>query len=158
MAVDVDHAIVAAAQLLGYESLRPRQTEAIKSFFVRQRCVCVPPDRQWQVARLLSVAHSYDILRSWEKQAIVVVVSPLVALMKDQVRAMAERSVKAVYVGDVKEDAEVAKICTGSYQLVFLSPEALLTDTIWRDMFQGAVYKERLVGVAIDEAHCVKKW
>ena len=81
-----------------------------------------------------------------------------VALMKDQVRALAERSVKAVYVGDAKKDAEVAKICAGSYPLVFLSPEALLTDAIWRDMLQGAVYKERLVGVAIDEAHCVKKW
>ena len=56
-----------------------------------------------------------DILRGWEKQAIVVVVSPLVALMKGQVRAMAERSVRAVYVGDVKKDAEVVTICAGSY-------------------------------------------
>ena len=46
--------------------------------------------------------------------------------MKDQVRAMAERSVRAVYVGDAKEDVEVAKICTDSYQLVFLSLEELL--------------------------------
>ena len=158
MAVDVDHAIIAAARLLGYESLRPRQTEAIKSFLSgRDVFVCLPTGSGKSLCYCLLPTAS-DILRGWEKQAIVVVVSPLVALMKDQVRAMAERSVKAVYVGDVKEDAEVAKICAGSYQLVFLSPEALLTDAIWRDMLQGAVYKERLVGVAIDEAHCVKKW
>ena len=126
MAVDVDHAIVAAARLLGYESLRPRQTEAIKGFLVgRDVFVCLPTGSGKSLCYCLLPTAS-DILRSWEKQAIVVVVSPLVALMKGQVRAMAERSVRAVYVGDAKEDVEVTKICADSYQLVFLSPEVLL--------------------------------
>ncbi len=42
------------------------------------------------------------------------VVSPFVALMKDQVRAMSERNMKAAYVGDAKEDAEIAQICGGN--------------------------------------------
>ena len=37
-------------------------------------------------------------------------------------------------------------------------PESLLTDDRWRDMLQNSVYQERLVGLVVDKAHCVKKW
>ena len=41
------------------------------------------------------------------------------------------------------------------FRLVFLSPESLFTDDRWRDMLQSAVYQKRLVGLVVDEAHCV---
>ena len=110
------------------------------SFFVGQRCVCVLPDWQWQSLCYCLLPTASDILHGWEKQAIIVLVSPLVALMKGQVRAMAERSVRAVYVGDVKKDAEVVTICAGSYQLVFLSPEAHQTHTFLQSI--AAVFSE----------------
>ena len=67
------------------------------------------------VSRFATLPTPSDILHGWEKQAIVVVVSPLLALMKDQVRAMSKRNIKAAaYVGDAKEDAEIAKICGGN--------------------------------------------
>ena len=88
-----------------------------------------------------------------------VVVSPLIALMKDQVRAMTQRDVRAVYVGDVREGGEVyIEVCEGKYQLIFMSPEALLTDIKWRDMLQSPTFTENLIALVIDEAHCVKKW
>ena len=46
----------------------------------------------------------------------------------------------------------------GAMSCLFVSPELLLTSSEWRDMLQSAVYKEQLVGVVVDEAHCVKKW
>ena len=135
MAADVEAsvncAITDAAELLGYESLHPRQRQAVKAFLLgRDVFVCLPTGSGKSLCYCLLPTAS-DILCGWEKQAIVVVVSPLVALMKDQVRAMSERNMKAAYVGDAKEDAEIAKICGGNYQLVFLSPEALLRDAIW---------------------------
>ncbi len=57
-------------------------------------------------------------MRDESTQSIVLVVSPLIALMKDQVRAMRERDVTAVYAGEVDDDVE-ADICTGKYQLVY---------------------------------------
>ena len=45
------------------------------------------------------------------------------------------------------------EIGEGHYHLVFLSPEALLTDSQWHDMLLSATYHERLVGLVIDEAH-----
>ena len=106
---------------------------------------------------LLTLA--FDLLRqtSQAKSSIVLVVSPLIALMQDQVRAMNERGVRAVYPG--MADEELAEsVCSGSFQLVYLSPESLLTDGRWRDMLQNPIYQERLVGLVVDEAHCVKKW
>lgn len=55
--------------------------------------------------------------------------------MRDQVRAMNERDVRAVYAG--MADKELAEsVCSGSFQLVYLSPESLLTDGHWCDMLQ----------------------
>ena len=58
-------------------------------------------------------------------QSLVIVVSPLVALMKDQVRALTRRNVSAVYLGG-SGDEEFSAICDGRFQLVFMSPESLL--------------------------------
>ena len=75
--------------------------------------------------------------------------------MQDQVRAMTERGVKAVYAGGVDDKLE-ADVCAGDYQLVYFSPESILTENRWWDMLQSPIYAERLVGFVIDEAHCVK--
>lgn len=59
-----------------------------------------------------------------------------------------------------QEKMESIKECC--YEIVlnnyFVSPERLLTDSEMRDMLHSPLYKEHLVGVVIDEAHCVKKW
>ena len=44
------------------------------------------------------------------------------------------------------------------YHTMYMSPEALITDERWRDMLLSPVYSEHLVGLVVDEAHCVKKW
>ena len=64
-----------------------------------------------------------------------------------------------MYVGDCAEEgSEATDICSGKYQLVYMSLEALLTNEHWRDMLLSPVYRDNLVGLVVDEAHCVKKW
>ena len=92
-----------------------------------------------------------------DRQSIIVIVSPLIALMKDQVRQMTERDVSAVYVAEADERTET-EICAGKFQLFYMSPESLLTNATWRDMLQSDVYQTNLVAFVVDEAHCVKKW
>ena len=46
----------------------------------------------------------------------------------------------------------------GEYQIIFLSPEVLLTELRWREMLRTEVYQNNLVGVIVDEAHCVETW
>lgn len=46
----------------------------------------------------------------------------------------------------------------GEYQLVYITPELLITGGVWRKMLVGEVYSERLRAFIVDEAHTVKKW
>ena len=63
----------------------------------------------------------------------VVIVVPLIALMKDQVRQMTERNISVVYVGDAATTTET-DVCEGKFQVMYFSVEALLTNPMWRDM------------------------
>ena len=93
-------------------------------------------------------------------QSIVIVVSPLVALMEDQVASFYSKGIRAIRV--LKEDSltedVVDELHAGQYQMLFFSPEGILTDGTWRDMIQSPVYRENVVAFVVDEAHCVKKW
>ena len=46
----------------------------------------------------------------------------------------------------------------GRFQVIYTSPEILLASKEWSDVFQSPVLRQHLVGVIIDEAHCIKKW
>ena len=70
---------------------------------------------------------------------------------------MKERVVAAVYAGEATDELQTS-IFHGHYQLVFLSPESLVNNFRWRDMLANPIYKENLVGLIVDEAHCVQKW
>lgn len=145
-----------AAESLGYSSLRPQQEKIVLTFVKGNDVFVCLPTGSGKSACYTILPRVYDYLRK-STSSIVVVVSPLIALMKDQVRAMTDRGVKAVFVGDCDEEG-IDGVCAGSYQLVYLSPEALLTDLKWRDMLLCSVYTDKLVALVVDEAHCVKKW
>ena len=153
-------AIATATVLLGYSELRPKQEQAARLFLQGNDVfVCLPTGSGKSLCYCL-LPKAFDLLRNSQDestQSLVVVISPLIALMKDQVRSMTARDISAVYAGEADGDVEVG-ICSGKYQLVFMSPESLLNDDRWRDMLQSPIYQERLVGIVVDEAHCVKKW
>ena len=49
-----------------------------------------------------------------------------------------------------------ADVCAGKYQLVYLSPEALLTNNTWRDMRKSSAYQDNLIAVVVDEVRYVQ--
>ena len=67
------------------------------------------------------------------------------------------KGLKAAYVGSEKEK-EFDGVVNGDVQLVYLSPESVLSQTHWREMFKTPCYCDNLVCLAIDEAHLVEKW
>ena len=91
--------------------------------------------------------------------SIVLCVSPLSALMQDQVMALSRRGLQATHVGVAQKDVDVKKdVERGRYQLVLLSPESLLLNMAWREMLRSCVYQNNLAALVIDEAHLVEKW
>ena len=83
------------------------------------------------------------------------IVSPLIALMKDQVASLEKKGLNAiaVVVDGTDDNTSVVK---GDFQYIFTTPEILLRSKNW-NVFQSPTFLEKLVGVIIDEAHCVKK-
>ncbi|XP_065893522.1 ATP-dependent DNA helicase RecQ-like isoform X1 [Dysidea avara] len=91
--------------------------------------------------------------------SIVVCVSPLIAIMKEQAARFSALGISAEFVGEDQTDPRVkSRVLRGNVQLLFISPENLLCNWVYRNMLLTDQYKKSLVCVAVDEAHCVKTW
>ena len=91
--------------------------------------------------------------------SIVVCISPLTSIMMDQQEKFIRKGIKAELVGDAQTDQTVFKrVFQGDLQLLYISPESLLNNKKFRSMFLNKEYKERFIGLAVDEAHCIKTW
>lgn len=88
---------------------------------------------------------------------LVVVASPLIALMRDQLRALADKGVPAVALHSAQEDDEamaaIDAVSTGRARLLYVSPERLAQEGT-----QNLLRKNRVTLFAVDEAHCVSHW
>ena len=91
------------------------------------------------------------------RSGMAVVVSPLIALMADQVRALSDAGVKAAYINSTLAWPEVAdikrRVAAGDVDILYVAPERLVLESTLQ--FLSAV---RLSLFAIDEAHCVSMW
>ena len=101
----------------------------------------------------------FDKLRG-SKRSIVLVVSPLLSLMKDQVASIEAKGIAAVDVSDKERmgSGKQGGLCSGDYQIIFVSPESLFQGTEMRKLLCTDICRENLVAYVIDEAHCVLKW
>lgn len=94
---------------------------------------------------------------SLSKPGICLVISPLIALMKDQVENLTQRGIKAVavYSGMTYEEIKVAldNAKWGDYKFLYLSPERLMTER-----FLEQVKHMDVNLIAVDEAHCISQW
>ena len=148
---------------MGFASLRDKQKEAILGFMKGRDVFVSLPTGSGKSLCYSILPKVFDRARKKKSSSIVIVVSPLIALMKDQVQSLATKGVKAVLVtkDTAKECAgssTVEQLHEGTFQVVLFSPEALLCDDDWREMIQSSIYQENVVAFVIDEAHLVKKW
>ena len=99
----------------------------------------------------------YILLRhNWQ---IAVVVTPLISLMLDQKNKFLEKGIDVEFVGEAQEDEKaIEKIINGQVQLVYISPENLVENRLYRNMLRSTVYQEKMIALVVDEAHCVKFW
>ncbi|MBJ6985361.1 DNA helicase RecQ [Luteimonas sp. MC1750] len=91
------------------------------------------------------------------REGTAVVVSPLIALMQDQVEALRQLGVRAAFLNSTLEGAEAAaverELREGTLDLLYVAPERLLTAR-----FMSLLDASRIALFAIDEAHCVSQW
>ena len=91
--------------------------------------------------------------------SIVVCISPLVSLMMDQKEKFSTTGIITDFVGEAQTDNDaVSKVISGQVQLVFISPESIIENPHFRNMLLSQCYRNNLVALIVDEAHCVKVW
>jgi ATP-dependent DNA helicase RecQ len=133
----------------GYHSFRAHQLEIIESVLRGQNVFVLMPTGSGK-----SVCYQIPaVLRS----GVGIVISPLIALMQDQVMALKQNGLRADYLNSslsVDEAGRVEKrLLSGAIDLLYVAPERLLTDG-----FQRLLQKVPIALFAIDEAHCVSQW
>ena len=155
-----------AVQALGYEEATCEQRESIKNFVLGRDVFVSIPTGTGKSLCYAALPLVFDNIRAHSliketvtEQSIVVCVSPLSALMLDQVTKFNNRGLLTAHVGKNQKDLKVrVDVEGGKYQLVYMSPESLLLNLTWREMFRSRVYRDNLAGLIVDEAHLVEKW
>jgi ATP-dependent DNA helicase RecQ len=136
-------------QRLGYTHFRPGQREAIERLLAIGRLLLVAPTGGGK-----SLVYQ---LPATLLGGTTLVVSPLISLMQDQVRALEERGVAATYLASTLDAAEMrrrlAHLGTGRLALAYVAPERLAYPG-FRALLRGLVCPL----VAVDEAHCISEW
>ena len=133
----------------GYDRFLPLQAEAIAAIVEARDSVVVLPTGGGK--SLCYQAPAVHLKR------LAVVVSPLIALMKDQVDGLREAGVPAAYLNSSQTPAERADVfrglAAGLYQLLYVAPERLVMDG-----FAERLARARPAFLAVDEAHCISQW
>jgi len=134
--------------VFGYDSFRPGQREIIDAVLAGQDCVGVMPTGSGK-----SLTYQVPAIALGR---FALVVSPLIALMKDQVDALTEAGVSATFLNSTLSFDErrerIADIAAGKHRLVYAAPEGLEASV-------GRLLSEvRPSLIAIDEAHCISEW
>ncbi len=133
----------------GYEAFRPGQQKLIDAILGGQDAVGIMPTGAGK-----SLCYQIPAL---VLPGITLVISPLVSLMHDQVRALVENGIPAAYLNSqlspAQQEEVLRRALTGAYKLFYIAPERL--DDPRFQMFAAQV---PLSLVAVDEAHCVSQW
>jgi len=139
----------AALARLGYTAFRPGQREAVETLFARGRLLLVAPTGG---GKSLSYQLPATLL-----SGTTLVISPLVALMADQVQALDARGVPATYLAATLDAAEIrrrmAQLAAGAFRLVYVAPERLAFPG-----FRAMLHEISIPLIAVDEAHCISEW
>ena len=133
----------------GLRQFRPGQQDAIRAVLARQDCLCIMPTGGGK-----SLCYQLPAIA---RSGLTLVVSPLIALMKDQVDALQSLGIAATFINSslspVEQRERMDRMASGEYRLVYIAPERLRNS-----MFAEKLRSTRVELLAIDEAHCISEW
>ena len=133
----------------GYESFRPKQEEIVGTALEGRDVLAILPTGGGK-----SVCFQVPALM---KDGIAIVVTPLIALMKDQVQNLNDRGIKALCInagmGRREVDTALNNAAYGDFKFLYVSPERLGTQ-----LFMSYVREMNVSFIVVDEAHCISQW
>ena len=143
------HLIATLKKHFGYDRFRPLQREVIEDGLAGRDVFVLMPTGAGK-----SLCFQLPALM---RDGLTIVVSPLIALMKDQVDALQTSGIPATYLNSTlnREDAKARwrGLHRGEYRMLYVAPERLMLDT-----FLERALNWDIAQFAIDEAHCISEW
>ena len=133
----------------GYESFRPKQEDIVNAALEGRDVLAILPTGGGK-----SVCFQVPAMM---REGIAIVVTPLIALMKDQVQNLSRRGIKALCVnaGMGRREVELTlnNAAYGDFKFLYVSPERLGTS-----LFRNYVQEMNVNFIVVDEAHCISQW
>ena len=135
----------------GYDSFRMNQEAVIEAVLEKKDCVVLMPTGGGK-----SLCYQIPALMF---EGLTVVISPLIALMKDQVDALKANGIEAAFLNSTQTNREQVEVFqavrSGKLKLLYVAPERLLQSG---DQFLDFLHQIDVSMFAIDEAHCISSW
>ncbi len=136
-------------RVFGYDSFRPGQKEIVEAILAGRDVLAVMPTGAGK-----SICYQVPALAM---PGITLVVSPLISLMQDQVRALVAAGVPAAYLNNSLTDNQKALMLSrareGRYKIIYVAPERLQMQGFLR-----FAEEQPISMVTVDEAHCISQW
>jgi len=137
----------------GYDQFRPEQRKIIENALADRDLLVIMPTGGGK-----SLCFQLPALL---KPGLMIVISPLIALMQDQVDALQDNGIGATYLNSSLTFSEIQarekQIFENKIKLLYVAPERLLGDR-FQDFFHRLITQIGVSAFAIDEAHCVSEW
>jgi ATP-dependent DNA helicase RecQ len=138
----------------GFDSFRPGQESVVRDALARRDLLAIMPTGGGK-----SLCFQLPAII---QPGVTLVVSPLIALMQDQVRLLTQNGIAATYINSSLSGQEVAAriraMRQGEYRLVYVAPERLLQAEFSSQVLQSVHAERGISAFVIDEAHCVSEW
>jgi len=149
----MSRALAILKEVFGYHAFRGRQAEIIDHVADGGDCLVLMPTGGGK-----SLCYQIPaLLRQQAGHGVGIVVSPLIALMQDQVAALTEAGVRAAVLNSTLSSSEASAVerdlLAGRVDILYVAPERLMTPR-----FLDLLERTRVGLFAIDEAHCVSQW
>ncbi len=139
----------ALKKYFGYDRFRPLQAEIIETVLSKQDCLVLMPTGGGKSVCFQIPAVLFE--------GVTVVISPLIALMKDQVQSLIANGIEAAFINSSLNSSEQSniewKLKLGEIKLLYVSPEKLLSQN-----YLSFIKSLNISLFAIDESHCISSW
>ena len=146
-----ENALMLLRSCYGYDSFRGQQWDIISHALDGGDSIVLMPTGGGK-------SLCYQIPGLMSQEGFAIVISPLLALMNDQIDALQQNGIPALALNSEKSDGEnrqtVELLLQGKVKLLYISPEKLLSEI---DRWSSAI-TDRICLFAVDEAHCISQW